>query len=389
MHTENKSATLLNSSIVMLVVTAAILLASCSGSELDKKKKELADAKAEVKELNTKIEKLIKEIAKLDTSVKVEAKAKLIEIDTLRKQEFKHYIEVQGNVDAEENVLALPQQPGIVRAIYVKEGDVVKKGQLLAITETTGAMEAGILTLQTQLDLATTAFEKQQRLWEQKIGSEIQFLQAKTQKEALEKQMAAQKLQLEMTKVIAPISGTVDAVNLKVGDMAAPSQLMPGIRIVNNNKLSVKAKLADSDYGKVKENDMAQVEFPDMGRTITAPISYVQRTIDARSRTFTVEVKLNNQQGNFAANMIAKLKINDAILKSVLLVPSNIVQKSADGLYVLIAEEGKDGPVARKRLVTTGMDYKGQTVITEGLNEGDRIITFGYSELVDGQRIQF
>lgn len=389
MHTENKTANLLNSRIAMLVVTAAILLASCSGSELDKKKKELADAKAKVKELNTKIETLTKEIAKMDTTVRVEVKAKLIQIDTLKKQEFKHYIEVQGNVDAEENVLALPQQPGLVRAIYVKEGDVVKKGQLLAITETTGAMEAGILTLQTQLDLATTAFEKQQRLWEQKIGSEIQFLQAKTQKEALEKQMAAQKLQLEMTKVIAPISGTVDAVNLKVGDMAAPSQLMPGIRIVNNNKLSVKAKLADSDYGKVKENDMAQVEFPDMGRTINAPISYVQRTIDARSRTFTVEVKLNNQQGNFAANMIAKLKINDAILKNVLLVPSNIVQKSADGLYVLIAEDGKDGPVARKRLVTTGMDYKGQTVITEGLNEGDRIITFGYSELVDGQRIQF
>ncbi len=390
MHTQNKTAAaFLNGRFILLVVTAAILLASCGGSELDKKKKELADAKAKVKELNTKIETLTKEIAKMDTSVRVEAKAKLIQIDTLRKQEFKHYIEVQGNVDAEENVLALPQQPGLVRAIYVKEGDVVKKGQLLAITETTGAMEAGILTLQTQLDLATTAFEKQQRLWDQKIGSEIQFLQAKTQKEALEKQMAAQRLQLEMTKIIAPISGTVDAVNLKVGDMAAPSQLMPGIRIVNNNKLSVKAKLADSDYGKVKENAMAEVEFPDMGRTITAPISYVQRTIDARSRTFTVEVKLNNQQGNFAANMIAKLKINDAVLKNVLLVPSNVVQKSADGLYVLVVEDGKEGPVARKRLVTTGMDYKGQTVITEGLNEGDRIIIFGYSELVDGQRIQF
>lgn len=391
MRKQNKTvAAFLNGRLGVLVVTAAILLASCGGgSELEKKKKELADAKVKVKELNTKIETLTKEIAKLDTSVKIEAKAKLIQIDTLHKQEFKHYIEVQGNVDAEENVLALPQQPGLVRAIYVKEGDVVKKGQVLAITETTGAMEAGILTLQTQLDLATTAYEKQQRLWDQKIGSEIQYLQAKTQKEALEKQMAAQKLQLEMTKVIAPISGTVDAVNLKVGDMAAPSQLMPGIRIVNNNKLSVKAKLADSDYGKVKENDLAQVEFPDMGRTITAPISYVQRTIDARSRTFTVEVKLNNQQGNFAANMIAKLKINDAILKNVLLVPSNVVQKSADGLYVLVAEDGKDGPVARKRLVTTGMDYKGQTVITEGLNEGDRIITFGYSELVDGQRIQF
>ncbi|MFN8287121.1 MAG: efflux RND transporter periplasmic adaptor subunit [Chitinophagales bacterium] len=372
-----------------LVLMGLVLLASCGQSELDKKKKQLADDKAEVKKLNSEIESLEKEIAKLDTSFKVEQKAKLIETTELAKQDFKHYIEVQGSVDAEENVTVLPQQPGIVKALYVKEGQHVTKGQILGITETTQTMEVALQTLQTQLDLATTAYEKQKALWDQNIGSEIQYLQAKTQKETLEKQMAAQRAQLEMTKLIAPISGTVDAVNLKVGDMAIGSQLMPGIRIVNNNSLSVKAKLSDNDFGKVKEGDKVELEVGDGRAPVIATVSYVQKTIDARSRTFTVEVDLNNAGNQLAANMIARLKINDAVLKDVIVVPSNIVQTSVDGQYVLVAEENNGNKVARKHMVKTGMDYKGQTVITEGLTTGDKIITSGYTEVVDGQKIQF
>ncbi len=366
------------------------LISSCGGkTELEKKKKELAKSKAELKKITSKIETLEKEIARLDTTVKIAEKAKLVQIEPVKKQEFKHYIEVQGQVDAAENVLALCQQPGIVTAVYVKEGDRVTKGQLLGVTETTTTMEAAIQTIQTQYDLAKTAFEKQERLWNQKIGSEIQYLTAKTQKEALEKQIVAQRTQLEMTKIKAPISGTVDKVNLKVGDMAVPSQLMPGIRIVNASNLSVKAKLADSDLGKVKAGDKVEIEFPDIQESITATVHYVSRTIDPRSRTFEVEVKLNNGSNKYAANMIAKLKINDATYKNALVVPSNIIQKSADGLYVLIAEEEKGNAVARKRMVETGTDYNGKTVIERGLAENDRIITFGFTEVVDGQKIEF
>lgn len=371
-----------------LIFGALLVLASCK-TELEKKKEQLASDKTKVKELTTEIDKLEKEIAKLDTSYKVEQKSKLVEVQQISRQDFKHYIEVQGNVDAEENVTVLPQQPGIVTAIYVKEGDHVSKGQLLGITETTHTTELGIQTLQTQLDLATTAYEKQKALWDQKIGSEIQYLQAKTQKETLEKQIALQRSQLEMTKIIAPIAGTVDAVNLKIGDMAIGSQLMPGIRIVNNAKLSVKAKLSDSDFGKVKEGDKVELEFGDIGKTITAPVTYVQKIIDPRSRTFTVEVDLNNPGTSFAANMIARLKINDATMKDALVVPSNIVQKSADGLYVLVAVEEGGQKIARKRIVEVGSEYKGQTVITSGLEDGDKVISVGYNELVDGQKIQY
>jgi len=375
------------------VILVAGVLASCGdaakSNSAEDKKKQLAEFKTQAKELSGKIETLEKEIAKLDTSFHVQQKTKLITVEALVKQDFKHYIEVQGNVDAEENVIALNQQPGIVTAIHVKVGDRVSKGQVLGLTQTTPALEDQVRSTETQVALAKTAYEKQERLWEQKIGSEIQFLQAKTQKEAAEAGLAGLKKQLEMTKIIAPISGTVDAVNLRIGEMAAPSQLMPGIRIINEGSLKVKAKLADSDFGKIKNNDKIEVLFPDINKSEITSVSYVSKTIDPRSRTFTLEAKLNNPRNEYGANMIAKLKINDAVLKNVLLVPTNVIQKSTDGKYVLVAVAEKGAKVAHKKMVETGADYDGQTVITKGLDEGDQIITFGYSEVVDGQRIDY
>jgi RND family efflux transporter MFP subunit len=378
--------------ITSTLLFSLLILNACTNSEekdLAGKKKKLAEYKTQLKELSGKVETLEKEIAKLDTAFKVEQKTKRISVDVLKKQDFRHFIEVQGNVDAPEDITALPQQPGVVTAIYVKVGDRVSKGQLLAVTETATAMESGIQALEAQLNLATTAYDKQKHLWEQNIGSEIQFLQSKTQKEALEKQIASQRSQLEMTKIKAPISGVVDAVNLRVGDMAIGSQLMPGIRIINSDKLSVKAKLSDTDFGKIRQNDRVTVEFPDVNKSVESNVTYVSKTIDPRSRTFVVEVSLNNAKNELAANMIAKLKINDATLKNVLLVPTNVIQKSEEGEYVLVTEMVKGIKTAKKKMITTGMEYEGQTVVTQGLDEGDTLITFGYSEVVDGQRIEY
>lgn len=376
---------------LIMVVATGLLLSACTESEkrtVEEKKKQLAEYKTKAKELNGKIEALEKQIAKLDTGFHIAQKTKLIQVEALKKQDFNHFIEVQGNIDAEENTTALNQQPGIVTAIYVKVGDHVTKGQLLGLTQTTAALEDQVRSTETQLALAKTAFEKQERLWEQKIGSEIQYLQAKTQKEAAESGLAALKKQVEMTKIIAPISGTVDAVNLRVGDMAAPSQLMPGIRIINTQNLKVKAKLADSDFGKIKQGDKVAIEFPDINKTVQSTVSYVSKTIDPRSRTFQVDVNLPSGS-DYAANLIAKLKINDAKMKDVLLVPTNVIQKSEDGKYVLVAVDDKGVKIAHKKMVETGADYGGTTVITKGLDEGDQVITFGYSEVVDGQRIEY
>lgn len=373
----------------ILALSVLALINSCGGgSELEKKKKQLSEAKATLKETTAKIATLEKEIAKLDTSFHVVQKTKLVQAEEITKQEFRHYIEVQGTVDAEENIMALNQQPGVVSAIFVKVGDRVTKGQILATTQTTAALEDQVKSTETQVALAKTAYEKQAALWEQKIGSEIQYLQAKTQKEAAEAGLAALKKQLEMTKIIAPISGVVDAVNLRVGDMAAPSQLMPGIRIINPDKLTIKAKLADSDFGKVKQGDKVEIEFPDINKSITAVVSYVSKTIDPRSRTFQLEVKLPGSN-DYGANMIAKLKINDAVYKDVLLVPSNVIQRNADGEYVLTAKGEKTNAVAQKHMVKVGANYNGRTIVLEGLEEGDKVITFGYTEVVDGQKIEY
>ncbi|MCS6819724.1 MAG: efflux RND transporter periplasmic adaptor subunit, partial [Chitinophagales bacterium] len=239
----------------LIVIVLIFGLASCFENNekvLSKKKKQLAKAKVELKNLQDKIAQLEKEIEKLDTTFKVQKKLKYVKVDTIRPTAFRSYIEVQGTLDAEDNVLAINQIPGIVTAIYVKPGDKVRKGQVLATTDGS-AYERAIEALETSLELATTAYEKQKRLWEQNIGSEIQYLQAKTQKETLEKQLKAQKAQLNMTRIISPIDGVVDEVRLKLGDMAAPSQAMPGIRVINTSRLTLKAKLSDTYLGRVRQ----------------------------------------------------------------------------------------------------------------------------------------
>jgi RND family efflux transporter MFP subunit len=292
---------------------------------------------------------------------------------------------MQGQVDAAENVVAMQTNPGIVTAILVKEGDHVAKGQILYTTDAS-VYEKQIATLETQQSLVNTAFEKQERLWKQNIGSEIQYLQAKTNKEAIEKQKAQLRAAVDLSTCRSPISGTVDEVRLKIGDMAAPSQLMPGVRVVNSSHLVIKTKVSDAQIGKIRVGDKVQVEFPDISKRIESTVSFVGQVVDKTTRTFNVEVKLDNKGADYKANMITKLLINDNVLQKVIVVPSNTIQKSEDGsLYVLVAENN----MATKRKIEVGDNYDGKTVVTTGLNAGDKIISFGYSEVVDGQRINY
>jgi RND family efflux transporter MFP subunit len=371
-----------------LAIIAGAIMVSCGGKkyteDLAGKREELDALKKESQTAQARIAKLESEIAKLDPAAASQGKAKRIGIDTVATSDFKHYIEIQGSVDALENNLALQQIPGMVTAIYVREGDRVSKGQVLFVTDAS-TYEKQMEVVESQYDLAKTAFEKQKKLWDQNIGSELQYLQAKTGKETLEKQMGNLRAALEMTKCKSPINGTVDEVRVKLGDMAAPSQLMPGIRVVNFSNLVVKAKLSDSQIGKVKEGDKVKVSFPDINKTIDATVSHVGQTVDKQTRTFNVEVRLSNPSSEYKANMITKLMINDDTEKAVVVIPENVVQRSEMGEYVLVAENGR----AVKKTVKTGMSYDGKIVVTEGLTVGDKLITFGYTEVVDGQKVEF
>jgi RND family efflux transporter MFP subunit len=371
-----------------VLALTVMLLAACTGGEkqdLAAKKKELSDLKGKDRDIAARIIVLEKEIAKLDTTMKVAAKTKLVGVDTLAPGTFKHYVEVQGQVDAKENALALQLAPGVVTAILVNVGDHVRKGQVLFTTDAS-ATETQIATLRTQLSLASTVYEKQARLWKENIGSEVQYLQAKTNKEAAESQLAQLQNAVELTKCKSPIDGVVDEIRLKIGDMAAPSQAMPGIRVINNSSLVIKAKLSDAQIGLLEVGDVVEVNFPDINKTIQSKVSFVGQVVDKQTRTFNVEVKLDNKDANYKTNMIAKLLINDDTQPNVITVPTNTIQQNENGQsYVLVTENN----VAVKKTIETGSEYNGTTVVKKGLSKGDKIISFGYSEVVDGQNISY
>lgn len=366
------------------IYIALIFLAACKpGSDLESKKAELAGYKTQMDELKGKIEKLEKEIALLDTSSNSQ-KPRLVTIEAISTSDFSHFIDVQGAIESDQNVAVQPGMPGLVTRVYVKEGDAVTAGKVLA--ETDGrAMAESISQLKTNLEFAKTAYEKQKRLWDKKIGSEIQYLQAKTQYESLEKSLSSLQAQYDMTKIKSPISGVVDQVNVKVGEYAAPG-MFGSFRVVNANSMKVTAKLADSHIGKVKVGNPVSIRITDLNDTIQAKISYVGKVVDPMSRTFAIEISLEGTQTEIRPNMLANISINDQVVPKAINLPSNYVQKDAAGKsYVMVAEGPKGKMVARKKLVSTGLAYGDRIVITAGLDGTEQLIVSGYQEVTDGQ----
>ena len=362
---------------LLFISLIAILFSACSSDELTKKKAELADLKKQEAEIKTKIATLVKDIAKL-SGQKV-TNSQLVSVTKITKSSFSHYIDVQAKVDGDENITVNSQVPGAVTKINVSAGATVSKGQVLAEIDNETYLKS-LDELRTAREFANTVYLKQKNLWDQKIGTEIQFLQAKNTLESLDKKLITLNQQIEMTKIKSPINGTVDEVYLKVGQMAAPG--MPGIRVVNMSKLKIKADIAESYISKVKMGDEVEINFPDMNQTIKAKLTYVGKVIDALNRTFNVEISLP-ANSSLHPNMVAVIKIADYTNTSTFVLPANVVQITDEGTYVFVAENN----IAKKRNVVAGKNYKGTIEITEGLNENDPIITTGFQDIVDGQSI--
>lgn len=374
--------------IKVLIAATILLVAACTPPDdntLEAKKKKLAELNTKIDNLKSEAKKLEDEIAKLDTAAASLLKTKNVKVAEVTPTDFNNYIEVQGMVDSDENVLVNPGMPGTITSINVVEGQSVTKGQILATTEAS-VIQKQINQLEGALDLARTAFEKQERLWKQKIGSEMQYLNAKNQKENLEKQIKTVQSQLDLTYIKSPINGIVDEIKVKVGEQTAPG--FSGIRVVNLNDIVLRAKVSDNYIAKVKKGMQVIVNFPDLGYDVKAPITYVSNVIGS-NRSFTVEVKLNNKGGEIKPNMLAKLFIEDEKLSNALVVPSNVIERTATGTYVMVVENEKGKYIARKRKVETGVEYNGQTLIKSGINAGEKIVTFGAQDIVDGQPITF
>lgn len=372
----------------IIIALLSTLLAACGEkkSDLQTKKEELAKLKGEQADLNTKIKSLEGELTKLDPVKREEAKVKAVAVSPVGASTFRHFVELQGTVDAKNNVQVTPKGTGgVITAMYVSEGSSVRQGQAIAKLDDQIVRES-LAEVQTQLALANTVFEKQSNLWKQQIGTELQYLQAKSNKEALDRRIATIKAQLGQSTVTAPISGVVDQVTGKVGQVASPG--MGIVRVVNLSKLKVVAKVADTYAGTVKRGDAVQVIFPDINKQINATISFVSTSVDPLSRTFTIEIPLPSDS-NLKPNMLAQVKINDFSKSNAIVINQNLIQNTENGQLVYIAENAGNKKVARAKKVTVGQSYGGQIEITQGLSAGDQLITQGYQEVTDGQTISF
>ncbi|MDD2963580.1 MAG: efflux RND transporter periplasmic adaptor subunit [Bacteroidales bacterium] len=367
----------------LIYIALLVIVAACSGTD---KKAQLEKLIAQRDALNTQIEQLESELNINPDS----AKTKLIDVRVTEvvPQTFKHYIEIQGKVDGEDNISVSSQAPGQVTAIHVKEGDAVRKGQVLVDLDVK-VLRQSLEQVKTQYEFAKTVFEKQKYLWEKKIGSEIQYLQAKNNKEALEQNIATLKDQIEMSRIVAPISGTIEELPMKVGQMISPGTPGSAIRIVNMSRAKIVADLGESYAAKVRVGNETHISFPDFNEEIVTKLSFSSKYIDPTNRTFKAECWIDNNKYELRANMIATMKINDYTSDSALVVPVNIIQKSLEGDFIWIAKTVNSEAVAERRNIRQGRAYNGLVEITSGLTPGDRVVSTGYQGLKDGDRLKY
>ena len=381
-----KAVTMKNLIVYILVAAAALGATACKqGNGLAEKKAKLTQLKEQAIKTEAEIKLLQNEVDRLDPKKANEAKVIPVGVTTLAEEPFRHFIDIQGTVEAEDNLLVTPSAMGKITRVNVKVGQQVSKGQLLAVVDNS-VMVQSLDEIKTGLELATTLYNKQKQLWDQKIGSEIQFLNAKTNKESLERKLETLKTQIALTNVIAPVSGTVDLVTLKVGEMPAPGA---GIRVVNLADLKVTAKLSDTYIASVKVGDEVDVRLPDLNEQLKARITFVGQVVDPISRTFGIEIRITEGREHLRPNMIAITKINDRTDLTAIVIQQNLVQNTEQGNIVFVATEENGKQVARIRNVKFGQNYGGKTEITEGLKAGDKLVTTGYQDLVDGTPLKY
>jgi membrane fusion protein (multidrug efflux system) len=372
--------TMKNYKYAVLLATGLILAACGPPSE----EAQLARLERQRETLTEEIEKLKQEIAqKANPGVRHE-KVMSVEVLPVEKGTFRHFIQVQGTVESDNNVLVAPQSSGVVKKIHVQAGNKITKGQLLV--ELDGAiLESSIAEVENGLMLANTIFERQQRLWNKNIGSEIEFLQAKNNKEGLEKKLATLEEQYKMTKIFAPLSGTVDEVLIKEGEMAIAG--MGAVRIVQLSNLKIKVDLSEIYISRVKKNDLVHVYMPVVGREFDLRVNAVSQVIDPNNRTFQIEMKIPQSEAGIKPNMLSVLTINDYTNQEALVVPLNIVQETGQEQFIFVAEPIDGDWIARRRSVKTGYSYNDLTEVLSGLQEGEHVVTFGYQNLADGQKL--
>ena len=355
----------------------SVLVASCATNEgVDAKKAELEKLKSQLSALNTQIKTLEADIAKEDPEfANANKKSLLITTAAAKKGEFTHYVEVTGSVLSKKNVNISAETAGRILEVPAIEGMRVSKGQILATIDAE-SIQRNIEEMENNLALARTVFEKQERLWNQKIGTEIQYLEAKNRKEGLEKSLASMKTQLSKTEVRAPFNGTVETVRVRLGELVQPGLTM--FQFVGESDLFIEADISESYVGVLSKGDSVEVSFPSINRSLKTKVSAIGSIINPNNRTFKVEVFLPNIP-EVKPNMISVLKIQDYKNKESVIVPAHLILADNRGDYLFIVENG----IAKKKYVKRGYTFGAETEIVEGLTGVETLVDKGFREVGD------
>ncbi len=348
------------------------------------------DKKSKLEKLKKEHDQIANQIAALEKELKTTDKtlATIVSVQPLVLQSFEHYIEVQGRIDGNENIGVSPRTAGVVTRVIVKEGDYVKKGQVLAEMDA-DVLKRNLSDLQNQLSFVTDLYEKQKALWDQKIGSEVQYLTAKNNKESVENKIASLKDQISMSSITAPIDGTVEDIPIKVGQLAVAG--IPAFRVINFARAKAVADVGEAYSSKIKTGDQVKIYLPDFNDELQQKVTFASKFINPTNRTFIVEVELPpSAKMVYRANMIAVIRIKDYTNASTIAISQNFIQSSShEGVFVYLAKDENGKKVARKAYVKTGITYNGLTEIVSGLTDKDKLIISGYKDLYDGQVIDY
>lgn len=353
------------------------------------------DKKAQLSKLKDQQTALTEKIRLLESDIKSENPDtlnvddfKFVGLTDLKASKFDHFIRVQGKLDGDQNAAVFAEAMGTVYTKYADVGQKVKKGQVLAQIDDR-QYRSQLEGLESQYQFAVDMYEKQKRLWDQKIGSEVQYLQSKTSKESLDRQISSLQQQIEKFKIKSPIDGTIEECNIKVGGVVTPDPRLAAYRVVAFKNLKVTAEVSEAYSARVQVGDKLIILFPDLNKTVETKVDFVSKYINPVNRTFLIETNITEGIQDMKANMIAIIQINDYHSENSILVPMNVIQADKVGSYVYVVRQKDKYNGAFKQPVEIGNSYNGVAEIIKGLAEGDKIISVGYQELIDGDYVRF
>ncbi len=378
----------MKNTLLYITVISALIFTSCGNKTENDSTGSITELKAKRDSLKTVFSKVNKELKAVEQEInKINPDKKLYLVSTVTavKKEFKHYVEIQGTVNSDQSISLYPEMGGLIKKVYVKEGQKVKEGQILVKFDSE-VLQRSIKELDTNIELARTTYKKQKRLWDKKIGSEMQYLQAKTNLESLENKKASVEAQIDQTTVKAQFTGVIDQIFIKQGEMAAPG--MPVLRLINLDNIYIEANVSEKYLRHIKQGTEAKIYFPNLEKTISAKVAQIGNFINPANRTFRIVVDIKNDDHSIKPNQLAIINLLD-LSKTGIVIPSNVILNSPEGTSY-VYEVVKIGGTfkTKKEPVEVGLSYKNETIVYKGLSVGALVVDKGSRSIQEGQEVK-